>query len=143
MDEKDWLMLKLLYEKKNITKTAEALCLTQPALSRRLQLMEEAFKIKIAERGRKGIQFTSQGEFLASQADKALYSFQRIKEQLQNMETEISGTIRIGASNLFTKYFLPDLLMEFKERYPKVEFKVSTGTSRTILLVCDKEAIEV
>lgn len=132
MDEKDWLMLKVLHEKRNITKTAEVLCLTQPALSRRLQLMEEEFKVKIAERGRKGIQFTSQGEYLASQADRALQEFRMIKEHLQNMETEVSGTLRIGASNLFTKYVLPDFLLEFKERYPKIEFKVHTGTSKMI-----------
>lgn len=66
MDEKDWLILKTLHEKKSITKTAETVFMSQPALSTRLQHIESRFNTVIVMRGKKGVQFTPEGEYLTS-----------------------------------------------------------------------------
>ena len=54
--QKDWLIIKTLYEEKNITKTAEKLYITQPALTYRLQAIEQEFGVKIVNRGKKGVE---------------------------------------------------------------------------------------
>ncbi|WP_050182131.1 LysR family transcriptional regulator [Domibacillus robiginosus] len=134
MDYRDWEIIKALYEHKNITKTAHSFFLTQPALTSRLKLMERELDIKIiAARNKKGIHLTPQGEYLATEADEALSLYREIKENILNMNGEIRGTLRIGASNFFTKYKLPLLLKKFKEQYPLVEFKVRTGWSSDIM----------
>lgn len=132
MDEKDWLFLKTLYEKKSITKAAEMMYVTQPALTRRLQQIERELNVCLVERMKKGIQFTPEGEYLVSCADHMIRELSRIREQLVDMQQDAAGTLRIGASNLFTKYLLPDVLAGFRLACPKVEFKVTTGRSKYI-----------
>ncbi len=54
MDEKDWLILKTLQEKRNITQTAAAVYISQQALSKRLKLVEERFGVSVALRNKNG-----------------------------------------------------------------------------------------
>lgn len=130
MDERDWEILKVLYEKKNITKTAQSLYISQPSLTKRIQQMEKEYNQAIISRGAKGIQFTPQGEYLVKCADEMLSRLRQIKETVQNMDHEISGTLRLGVSNYITRHKLPGLLKLFREQFPKVNYKVTTGWSR-------------
>jgi DNA-binding transcriptional LysR family regulator len=132
LDERDWLILNTLYKEKNITKSAQQLFISQPALTNRLQQLEKEFNVKIVNRGRRGVQFTPQGEYLAKCAHEMLLTIQNIKENVLNMEEKLTGTLRLGVSNFFTDYKLPNLLKLFKEQYPNVEFKVTTGFSSQI-----------
>ncbi|MBP2638561.1 MAG: LysR family transcriptional regulator [Firmicutes bacterium] len=133
MDERDWLMLKTLYEKKSITKAAAALFISQPALSNRLQHIEARFGTIIVVRGKNGVQFTPEGEYLVKAAYEMLKRVQVYEEDLQNMQEQATGTLRIGASMFFTKYLLPELLRRFRIQYPRVEFKVTTAWSSDIV----------
>ncbi|MFJ8246767.1 LysR family transcriptional regulator [Peribacillus asahii] len=132
MDERDWTILKVLYEKKNITKTAESLYLSQPALTKKIQQIEKEYQVVIVKRGTKGVHFTPQGEYLVQCADEMLYRLQQIKDTVSNMDEEVSGTLRLGVSNYITRHKLPNLLKLFREQFPKVNYKVTTGWSRDV-----------
>ena len=140
MDEQDWLIIKSLFEKKSITKTAATLFISQPALSSRLQQIEARFGAKLVVRSKKGVQFTPEGEYLVKGSCEMMKRIQVLEEHIHNMRDQAVGTLRIGASNFSTKYLLPELLMRFKELYPGIEFKVTTGWSRDIVnLVCNND----
>ena len=129
MDERDWMLLQTLYQEKNITKTAQHLHISQPALTTRLQNLENEFNVGIVNRGRRGVQFTPQGEYLAKSAHDMLLNIQKIKEHVLNMQDNVEGILRLGVSTFFTDYMLPNLLKLFKEQYPNIEFKVTTNLS--------------
>ncbi|RSD28659.1 LysR family transcriptional regulator [Mesobacillus subterraneus] len=129
MDERDWQILKVLHEKKNITKTAQSLYISQPTLTKRIQQMEKEYDQQLIIRGAKGVQFTPQGEYLVKCADEMLARIIQIKETVQNMDNEINGTLRLGVSNYITRHKLPGLLKLFREQFPKVNYKVTTGWS--------------
>lgn len=133
MDEHDWLLIKTLFEKKSITQTAATLFVSQPALSSRLQQIEARFGAKIVVRSKKGVQFTPEGEYLVKGSREMLKRMQIFEENIQNMRAQAVGTLRIGASNFSTKYLLPELLRRFKELYPGIEFKVTTGWSKDVV----------
>lgn len=132
MDERDWLILKALYEKKNITKTAESLYISQPSLTKRIQQIEKEYDRTIVRRGTRGVQFTPEGEYLAKCADEMLDRLRQIKDKVLNMDQEVSGTLRLGVSNYITRHKLPPLLKLFREQFPKVNYKVITGWSREV-----------
>ncbi|WP_338787176.1 LysR family transcriptional regulator [Metabacillus sp. FJAT-53654] len=132
MDERDWMVLQTLYKEKNITKAAQLLYISQPALTNRLNQLEKEFGVIIVNRGRRGVQFTPQGEYLAKSAQEMLLTIQKIKENVLNMEDRVVGTLRLGVSNFFTDYMLPNLLKLFKDQYPNIEFKVTTNFSSHI-----------
>ncbi|MGM0878581.1 MAG: LysR family transcriptional regulator [Bacillota bacterium] len=132
MDERDWIILQTLYKEKNITKAAQKMYISQPALTNRLQQLETEFGVKIVNRGRRGVQFTPQGEYLAKRTNELLLTIQKIKENVLNMENNIAGTLRLGVSIFFTDYMLPNILKQFKDQFPNIEFKVTTGFSSGI-----------
>ncbi len=143
MDDRDWLVLQTLYKQKNITNAARALYISQPALTNRLKQMEKTFGVRIVNRGRRGVQFTPQGEYLANCADEILQRMQKIKENVLNMENSVTGTLRLGVSTYFTDYKLPGLLKVFKEKYPKIEFKVLTAWSSDITHLIHNQDVHV
>ena len=141
MDERDWLIFQVLYEKRNITKTGQQLFISQPALTTRLRQIEEELGAKLVYRSGKGIHFTSQGEYLAKCSKEMLSKIQEIKDQISSMHEGVRGTLRLAASPYMTKYKLPRLLKLFKTNYPEVEFKVTTTMSKEILnLINTQEA---
>ena len=143
MDERDWIVLQTLYQEKNITKTAQRLYISQPALTNRIQQLEREFGITIVNRGRRGVQFTPQGEYLAKSANKMLLTLQNIKDNVLNMENNLVGTLRLGVSTFFTDYMLPNLLKRFKEQYPNIEFKVTTGFSSHITELIHNQDVHI
>lgn len=132
MDERDWLILSTLYRTKNITKTAEELFITQPALTSRLKSIEGFFAVPIVNRTTKGVQFTAAGEFLALKAQKFLIDLREITNEAKELSRKISGTLTIAASGYITLYRLPKLLKAFKQQYPDVEIKITPDWSKDI-----------
>lgn len=143
MDDKDWTILKTIFEEKNITKAAERLYMSQPALSYRLKNLEKEFAAKIVLRNTTGIVFTHQGEALLNYALEMLAQLTIAKERIQNMENKIQGTLRIGTSSIFAHYELPAILKGFLERYPDVDIFLKTGLSSQINKMLQKEEFAV
>lgn len=133
MDDWDWIILKNLYEKKNITKAAEALYIAQPTLTTRLRQIEERFGVQIVIRGKRGVHFTPEGEYLVAYSQKMLKELNTLEGTLQTLRNEVRGSLKIGASNFFTRYKLSNLLKGFRNLYPSVEFKVLTNLSGKIV----------
>lgn len=132
MEERDWLILKTLYEQKNITKTAEKLYLSQPTLTARIKHIEEALGTKLLYRGNKGIRFTDTGEYAVEFAEKILKEIRVFKENLSAMQKDVAGVLRIAAPAIIVKYYFPKLLAAFKALYPKVKFDVRTACSSDV-----------
>jgi DNA-binding transcriptional LysR family regulator len=147
MDYRDWEILKVLYQQKNLTKTARLLFLTQPALTTRLKHMQEELGVKIVTRESRGVHFTPQGEYLVHCAEEALAHYQRVKENVQNMShnesDKVVGTLKLGVSNFFANYALPHVLKLFKMQYPHVEFKVITGWSRDVTQLIHNKDVHI
>ncbi|WP_252503080.1 LysR family transcriptional regulator [Sporosarcina sp. Marseille-Q4943] len=140
MEDYDWLVLQVLFEHKNITKTAQELFVSQPSITKRLHRIEIEFGVTIARRGRRGVHFTPQGEFLAKSANDILSSIQNIRDGLKSMGNQTTETLRIGLSNYSTKYKLPHILKKFKVENPNVEYQVITGSTQEIYnLVYNRE----
>lgn len=143
MDDIDWTVLSVLFENKNITETGRFLRISQPAITYRLKKLEEEFGVKLVYRGRKGVSFTPQGEFLAKYASNMLREFQVTKENLLNFENKVQGVLRLSASSIFSRYKLPEILSEFSEKFSLVNFNVLTGWSEEVFNAIYKDHSQV
>lgn len=132
MNDKDWHILKVLFDEKNITKAAKRLYISQPALTGRIQHLERELGCQIVIRGARGIDFSTEGEVLVDYATRALKDLQQTKEMIANIGEKVRGSLRIGCANIFAKYELPDILWLFMNQYPDVEINVKTGSSQSI-----------
>ncbi|MED1951275.1 LysR family transcriptional regulator [Brevibacillus centrosporus] len=143
MDEKDWLLLQALSREKSLTRAAERMYMTQPALTYRLQQLEKRFGVSLIVKHGKGIRFTPEGEYLAAYAAKMLAELRDTRDHIVNMQQEVQGTLRIGASIYFGQYELPLIIKKFLELYPKVQIHVDTGFSSEIYDMLLQEEIQV
>lgn len=143
MEERDWIILQTLYVEKNITKAAQALYVSQPSLTYRLQQLETELKTKIVFRGKKGVEFTAQGEYLVNYAKDMINRLRKAKEAVKNMENKIQGTLRLGVSSNFARYQLPPLLKNFLSLYPDIEIHLKTGFSSEITQLIFREDIHI
>lgn len=139
----DWLILKTISEEKNITKAAERLFISQPALTRRLKNLENEFKTTLVLRTPNGIVFTPQGLELLAYAEKTLLEFKQLSERIQKMENKVQGTLFLGVSSVFAHYELPKLLKSFSVTYPGVEISLKTGHSLKINRMLQKDEISL
>lgn len=133
MEKKDWIILQAVSEEKNITKAADRLYMSQPTLTYRLQQIEKEYDIKLLYRGRRGVEFTEQGELLVKYAKKMLLELRDMEEELGNFDGEIRGTLRLSVARAFALYRLPTILKKFNEKYPKVDFTVNTGLNPDLI----------
>ena len=131
MDDKDFTLLKTLYEEKNITHTAKRMFISQPAISDRLKHLEAEFGCQLFVRQPRGIQFTPQGEVLMRYINKAAEGYNKVKNIISSPVGETFGTLSICCSTFFARYELPAILSGFKKAYPGVEVKVKSGIGPT------------
>ena len=132
MNDNDWLLLKTLYEERNITKAAKKLFISQPALSSRIQKIEAELGCSIIIRLSRGIEFTAEGEVVVQYAIDELFHLKTLKESLADMADVHRGILKFGCSNVFAKYHLPSLLSDFQTEYPLIELNVKTGYSQNL-----------
>lgn len=133
MNDKDWQALQMVAEEKNISRAAERLYVSQPALTYRLKNIEKEFGASLFFKTKTGIELTAEGIHLANYAHEMSKQLQSTKDFLLNMQPEVRGTLRIGVSSNFAQYRLPALLKAFSTKYPHVKFNVRTGWSTEIM----------
>lgn len=143
MNEKDCLMLTYIYEAQNLTRAAELLHITPPALTYRLQQLEKEFGVHIISKNGRSIEFTPEGRYLVQFAKKTLAELRKARDYVLNMGSEPQGTLRLGVSRVIAHYKLPPILKEFLKLYPKVEINVNTGISDEIYDLLRNEDIHV
>lgn len=133
MDLRDCTLLLTLFREKNITKVAEQLFISQPAITYRLKQIEDQFQSKLVNRTNKGVVFTPEGDHVVKFAQKMLDEFSETKDYVYNLSNEVRGVLRLAVTSNFAQYFLPNLLKRFSEIYPLVQIHLRTGKSSNML----------
>ena len=129
MNNGDWDILITLAQKRSITRTAEALFLSQPSLSYRLKRIELEFGVSLFDRVPSGVALTPQGERLAGYAREMRLRYRDLREDLSEMAVTLSGTLRLAVGSAFANADLPQLLRDFGRRYPAVTINLKTSRS--------------
>lgn len=143
MNQKDWLVLSMIKKEGNISKAAKKLFMTQPAVTVRVKKMEKELNVNIVYRMNRGVQLTPQGEYLAEQAVDYLKEVEEVKGFLSSMKEPLVGTLKLGVSNFMTRYKLPEILQQFKEGHPQVNFNVTSGFSREVFEMMQGQDVHI
>lgn len=128
MDYRDEVFISVA-ENLNFSKSAEELCISQPAITNHIKKLESRLNIALFERKGNKIYITKAG--------KITYSYLRqIKQQYKDLEFELGrindtfkGALRIGASSTISQYVIPTTIAAFYRRYPKIELDLFNGNS--------------
>jgi len=119
--------LKLFYlaiKRKSLSNAAAELNITQPAVTKGIQRLQEYYEIKFVERPGKKLELTQAGTALYEIADK-IFSLEKLAEEtINSFRNEEGGLLRIHASESFGGYYLPALINHFKALNPAIRVKV-------------------
>ena len=113
----------------NITRAAALLHLTQPTLSRQLMQLEEELGVQLFHRSRYHIVLTDEGMLLRRRAQELVDLADKTAREFAARETELMGEIAIGAGETRSMTFLSQAIRTFRERYPKVIFRIFSANA--------------
>ena len=115
-----------------ITEAAARLSITQPALSRRIQALEEHFGVALLNRGRKGVTVTDVGELVAREARVLVSRFDNLRNEITSHVGLETGTVRLGGGATAVSFVLPKAIADFQVRHPGVRFQLKEAGSREV-----------
>ena len=104
----------------SFTKAAEALSMTQPAVTFQIRQLEEHFNTRLFDRTHGRIALTASGKLALEYAERILEVSAELDTRLQEMSGRLGGAQLIGASTTIADYLLPRVLGAYKARFPAV-----------------------
>ncbi|MFC7062858.1 LysR family transcriptional regulator [Halobacillus seohaensis] len=132
MKVEDYRLIIQLQQYKTIRSTAKNVLISQPAITQRLKYIEEYFGVEIFIRTPKQLVVTAQGETILQHAKSLLSQEEDLYNELSRTKGEVSGTLSLGVSSLISHHYLPLILQEYIELYPRVKIDLVTGVSAEI-----------
>ena len=117
----------------NITKTAENLLISQPAISKSIKKLEEQIGCLLFTRNKKGVTLTEEGKILYKEIKIAIEIMENAKRKIDDITNLQSGTLNIGISNTLTQKYLLPYIIEFNKKYPKISIKIHTEPTYALI----------
>ncbi|HVB89610.1 MAG TPA: LysR family transcriptional regulator, partial [Beijerinckiaceae bacterium] len=131
------------YNHLNITSAAEALSITQPALTKSIKLLEGDLGVLLFTRLPNGVVPTRFGEALAKHASTIFFEYEHALAELEAMKGGSAGVIRIGAGPIWLTHFLPPALAAFLAAHPRIRFSLQPSVISTAIPALLRGEIEI
>jgi len=127
----------------NITAAAHKLHTSQPGVSKQIKLLEDelGFQIFVRE-GRNLARITPAGQQVIERAMRILQEAESIRSLSTELRDEGKGSLSIGTTHTQARYVLPDVIREFRSRYPQVRLNLHQGTSEQIAEMVSSDRID-
>jgi len=116
----------------SFTKAAEALFMTQPAVTFQVRQLEEYFNTRLFDRAQGRIALTAAGVVALDYAERILGLSAELDTRLKEMSGQVAGPLLIGASTTIADFLLPQILGEFKSRHPAVVPRLFVANSEAV-----------
>lgn len=115
-----------------LTAAADRIGLSQPALTRRMQQLEEYFGCDLFIRSRKGVELSEIGLLVANEARVLVNRFDTLRQQVQAHLNLDAGIVRIGGGATAVSFLLPKAIAGFQTAHPEIRFHLKEAGSREI-----------
>lgn len=113
----------------SITLAAEALYVSQPAVSQSVRQLEEALGCSLFFRTRSGVQMTPEGKALYFHVEKGYEQILLGEKKVEGMLDFEAGEVRIGASDMTLQFYLLPFLEKFHKKHPKIKISVTNSST--------------
>ena len=108
----------------SFSKAAEELYMTQPAVSQSIMQLENELNIRLFNRTRKGVTFTTEGNNLFDYVNSAITLIEAGEEKILEFRNLSTGELKIGVGDTISKYYLIPFLEKFHNKYPNIKLKI-------------------
>lgn len=125
-------IFKVVAEQLSFTKASELLFISQPAVSKTIKNLEEAYKSNFFIRRRNSIELTDDGKAFLIYVNRILKIYDEMNNRFLNLKTTMPEQIEFGASTTVATYIIPKIIAKFRAQYPQVHFEITSGNSEEI-----------
>jgi len=127
MSPSQFRVLVAVAEHRSFSRAANELRQTQPAVSKTIRLLEQAFGAPLLVRGMDGVTATALGDEVLLHARSALREFDALRQMASDCGSAIKGTIKIGAPPSLVNWPLPKILGALRKRHPDIHVRLFEG----------------
>jgi len=129
--------------RKSLAKAADALGLSQPAVTKTLQDLESILGIELIERHRQGAELTNFGEVFLPRASACLVELDNAIQSVSQVRTRLEWTVRAGALPTVASRMMPTAIQRFKDRGADAIVEVITGPNNYLLELLRNDELDV
>jgi len=136
-------IFKEVAERGSFTRAAQALSISQPAVSKAVRDFEEQVGNPLIERGRGGPRPTRLGEILLANAQELFKVERAMEEVIRSSKGIESGQLAIGASTTVAIYYLPPCIGAFHKAHPDIQLELHSANTREIAAKLKRREIDI
>ena len=121
-------------------RAADALYLSQPSVSARVQTLESEVGVALFHRTARGVRLTDMGRIFLPFAQRSIETLRRGREVLESVRQTSAGILNMATARVIGTYVLPETLQKFQQLYPDANLHIKVGGSSDVLqMVVDEE----
>jgi LysR family transcriptional regulator, low CO2-responsive transcriptional regulator len=128
--------LRVFYEAArtgSFTSAARKLCITQPAVTAQIKTFEDQCNLKLFKKKGRSLYLSEEGSALYEYAKRIFEYEKEVEDAIEEMRKLKRGTLRLGTSKAYARYFMPFLISSFHEAFPHIKVHLDEGSSMDIL----------
>jgi len=128
--------LRVFYEAArtgSFTSAAKKLCITQPAVTAQIKSFEDQCDLKLFKKKGRSLYLSEEGIALYEYAKRIFEYEKEVEDAIEDMRKLKRGTLRLGTSKAYARYFMPFLISRFREAFPHIKVHLDEGSSMDIL----------
>jgi len=129
-------------EKKNFSRAAEELHMTQPAVSQYIRTFEEMIGTRLLERTNKYVRLNKAGEIVYHHTREIMGLYERMQTLVDDLIHHAGGPLTIGASHTFGEYVLPWIIATLQKTYPDIEPEIIIGNTEEIASLVETHQLD-
>lgn len=126
-------IFRLVARSSSVTRAAQELFISQPAVSAHLRSLEQRLGALLFERTPRGMLLTKTGEVVLEQANRLFALYQELPALADAARGQVRGEVTVAASSTPGAYCVPELLRRFQEKYPEARATQIVGDSADVL----------
>lgn len=127
----------------SFSRAADALFLTQPAVSKRIAALEDELRAPLFDRMGRRVRLTEAGETLRPHARRVLGELEASRQAVADLQGQVGGRLRIGTSHHVGLHRLPPILRSYSAAYPDVELDLHFMDSEQACFAVDRGELEL
>lgn len=130
-------------ETQNLSKTAEEFGLSQPAVTKQIQALEDHYGVLLLERSGRRLKTTEAGETLYQCARDIIKVMERTEKAMEEVSESRKGKLYLAASTIPGQYILPHIIKKFKDKHPNVSLSIDIGDTEKVFNQVAEREIDV
>lgn len=146
MEDRDLNLYKIfltLYELKSISKTANSLYVSQPAISYSLKELEHKLGYSLFYRNSKGIEPTMEARELYTYISTAFNIIKSGEDHIKNLNSMNIGDIKIGVPSHIAVFYLSSFISKFRKLYPGIKFEIISKSTSDLVEMLEMRKIDL